>query len=316
MKYFLFLLIIFTSCKSVVTPSIPTESEVAIESTGGHIHGSLLLPADTSKPMPLVIIIAGSGPTDRNCNSSELKCDAYKLLSDSLAKRGIPSYRYDKRGVGASNDFKMSEANMRFDDFVTDAVACVNYFSSNKKFSKIIITGHSEGALIGLLASKQTKTDAYISLCGAGRPIAVVLKEQLAKQPEAIKNECYRIIDSLQKGVEVKSVAPMLASLFRESVQPYMISWMKYDPTKEIADLKIPSLIIGGDSDLQVSVADADSLKKANPASNYKIIAGMNHPLRTGFKNDAENKASYHQPELPIATDLVKTIFDFIIGLK
>lgn len=316
MKYLLLFFIVFASCKSATIQLIPTEKEVVIESSGGHIHGSLLLPTDTSKSMPFVLIIAGSGPTDRNCNGSGFKSDAYKLLADSLAKRGIASYRYDKRGVGMSNDFKMEETALRFDDFVNDAVSCINHFNTNKLFSKIIVVGHSEGALVGMLACKKTSTEGYISLCGAGRPIDMVLKEQLSKQPDAIKNESYRIIDSLRNGTVVKNVAPLLASLFRESAQPYLISWIKYNPAKEISELKIPSLIIAGDSDIQVSVADADSLQKGNPDSNYKIIAGMNHPFRTGFKNQAENLASYNKPEMPIASDLVKTISDFIEGLK
>ncbi len=308
--------ILFAACKATIVPSVPTEKEVVIESGDGHIHGSLLLPADTTKPMPLVIIIAGSGPTDRNCNQASMKSDAFKMLADSFAKKGIASYRYDKRGVGASNDYKISEVDLRFDDFVTDALACVNHFCADKKFSKIIVAGHSEGALIGILASKQSTVTGYISMCGAGRPISVVLKEQLSKQPDAIKNECNRIIDSLQNGKLVKNVNPMLVSLFRESVQPYMISWMKYDPAKEFSELKIPSLVIEGDSDVQVSVLDAETLKNANPTAQYKIVAGMNHVLKSGFKNRNENLASYSKPEVPISGEFVKTVTDFILGVK
>ena len=315
-KIFFVFLFAFVSCKTVTVPSTPTENEIIIESAGGHIHGSLLLPADTSKPMPLVIIIAGSGPTDRNCNQASMKSDAFKMLANSFAEKGIASFRYDKRGVGASNDYKMTEADLRFDDFVTDALACVNHFSTDKKFSKIIIAGHSEGALIGILASKQSTVTGYISMCGAGRSIGVVLKEQLSKQPDAIKNECNRIIDSLQNGTLVKNVNPMLASLFRESVQPYMISWMKYDPAKEFSELKIPSLVIEGDSDIQVSVLDAETLKNANPNAQYKIVKGMNHVLKSGFKNRDENLASYSKPEVAISCEFVKSVTDFILGIK
>ncbi len=316
MKYFLIALLLISACKTPIVPAIPAVKEVIIESDEGHIHGSLLLPADTSKPFPIVIIIAGSGPTDRNCNQAGMKSDAFKMLADSLAKSGIASYRYDKRGVGASNNYKMSEAELRFDDFVTDAVAVINHFNTDKRFSKIIVAGHSEGALLGLLACKQTTVTAYISMCGAGRTIGVVMKEQLAKQPDAIKNECNRIIDSLINGVVVKNVTPMLATMFRESVQPYLISWMKYDPAKEFAELKIPSLVIEGDSDVQVSVLDAETLKNANPNTQYKIVAGMNHVLKSGFKNRDENLASYNKPEVPISSDFVKTVTDFILGLK
>ena len=309
-------LVVLLSCNTEKLQVKPMEKELVIESTGGHIHGTLLTPGDSTIKYPLVIIIAGSGPTDRNCNSQMMRSDAYKLLADSLMKKGIASFRYDKRGIGASNDFKMNEADLRFDDFVEDAYFCVTHFSSENKFSKIIIAGHSEGALIGLLASKQGNVAGYISICGAGRPIDVVLKEQLAKQPDEVKKVCYGIIDCLKKGETVKDISADYASLFRESVQPYMISWMKYDPAKEISELKIPALILGGDSDIQVSVADADSLQNANPNATYKIIAGMNHIFRTGFKNREENVAAYNKHDLPIASDLVKAISDFVLGLK
>lgn len=288
------------------------EKEISIEVKGGHLKGTLQLTANTLNPVPVVLIIAGSGPTDRDCNNPYMKNDAYKLLAMSLAENGIASFRYDKRGIAMSNDFTMTESEVRFDDFVQDAVACIKYLKTDKKFSKVIVAGHSEGSQIGMIACAQTNADGFISLNGAGRTIDVILKEQLASQPKSIKKPSYKIIDQLKAGKTVSDVPLTLISLFRESVQPYLISWMQLDPAKEISELKIPVLIISGANDLQVSKTDAEKLKEAKKDAELKIIDGMNHIFRTGFNSTEENAASYNNPALPISEDLVKSISDFV----
>ena len=140
----------------------------------------------------------------------------------------------------------------------------------------------------------------------------VILKEQLASQPKSIKKPSYKIIDQLKAGKTVSDVPLTLISLFRESVQPYLISWMQLDPAKEISELKIPVLIISGANDLQVSKTDAEKLKEAKKDAELKIIDGMNHIFRTGFNSTEENVASYNNPALPISEDLVKSISDFV----
>ncbi|RZJ29721.1 MAG: alpha/beta hydrolase, partial [Flavobacterium sp.] len=103
-----------------------------------------------------------------------------------------------------------------------------------------------------------------------------------------------------------------MASLFRESVQPLWISWMKYDPAQEIQKLKMPILIVNGTQDVQVSVSDAELLKKAKPAATLVIIPDMNHVFKEIKGDRAENMTSYSNPDLPIAKGLADAVNQFI----
>ena len=154
--------------------------------------------------------------------------------------------------------------------------------------------------------------DMYVSLAGAGRPADEILKEQLETQPESIRNASDIIIDSLKAGNTVKKVSSLLFSLFRPSVQPYLISWFKYDPSKEISKLKIPILIIQGTADIQVSTEDSDLLYKASQGSKLIVIENMNHIFRIVKGDKQENIATYNDATLPLADELVKSIVSFV----
>ena len=108
----------------------------------------------------------------------------------------------------------------------------------------------------------------------------------------------------------------MLNSLFRPSVQPYLISWIKYDPPKEIAKLKIPVLIVQGTTDIQISIVDANQLAKALPTATLLIIDGMNHILKPAPSDRQMNLMTYSQPDLPIKPELVKGILSFLKASK
>jgi len=288
--------------------------EVSIKVNGYTLKGTLEVP-NTGKTVDVVLIISGSGPTDRNGNSRLLpgKNNSLKMLADSLYANGIASLRYDKRGIGESS--KLKETDVRFDMYVNDAVHWIEFLRKNKRFSKIIIAGHSEGSLIGMIAADREHADKFISLCGAGRPAYTVIEEQLKKSklPEPLMKECNSIIDSLRHGTTVNKVDRPLTRLFRPSVQPYLISWFKYDPAKEIARLKIPVLIIEGTTDIQIDVKDAKRLAKANNNGKLKIINNMNHILKNVPTLDRrKNYKSYSNPDLPLPEELCKNIIKFI----
>ena len=175
-----------------------------------------------------------------------------------------------------------------------------------------MVIGHSEGSLIGMIASQKEDVDKFISIAGPGQSADKSLKEQLKSQPPGVVNISLPIIDKLVKGETVSDVNPMLYSLFRPSVQPYMISWFKYDPSKEIANLKIPILIIQGSTDIQVSEEDAKMLAEANQKAAKKIIKGMNHIFKKSELDRMKNIQTYNQPELPIMQELIESIVGFI----
>jgi len=273
------------------------------------IDGTLTIPENIDNP-PLVILIQGSGPTDRDGNQTMMKNDASKKIAHQLAENGIACYRFDKR-IFKMNKFKIKEADLRFEDFVTDVNSILEYFKADKNFGKIILAGHSEGSLIGMLAAQQS-ADAFISLAGAGRSIDKIVVEQLAKQSEELSENARQAFDEMSKTGSTSNYSPYLESIFRPSVQPYMLSWMKYDPALEIAKLEVPILIINGSFDLQVDSTDAEILNAAAPTSKLVVLKNMNHIFREIKGENLENTKAYNEPNRPLHPELIPVLTDFI----
>lgn len=287
-------------------------SNFNVSFAGGTIYATLTEPNTTHK-LPVIVIIAGSGPTDRNGNSfAGLNTNAYRMLADSLKMDGIACLRYDKRGVGESKT--ESKAAMTFDDMIKDAVSIIRKLRADNRFSKVIVLGHSEGSLIGMIAARQANADAFISLAGAGQTIDKILIRQISEQSKSLAAKSSLILDSLHKGYRVKNT-DSLESLFSPANQPYLKSWLSYDPRSEIKQLTVPILIIQGTTDLQVSIEDADILKAANQRAGLKIIQNMNHILKESPGDRKENMATYNMPGLPIKAELVSCIEAFVKNL-
>jgi len=204
-----------------------------------------------------------------------------------------------------------NESDLRFEDYVNDAKEWIQFLRQDKRFSKIIVIGHSEGSLIGMIAANTA--DKFVSIAGVGQPAYKTIKEQMSAQPQEVLDLCYPILDSLTKGKTVDNVNPKINYLFRPSVQPYLISWFKYDPQSEIQKLTIPILIIQGTYDIQVSVEDAKRLSNANLKAQLILIDKMNHILRSVDGDRQANIATYNNASLPLVDDLVKDITSFIL---
>ncbi|MDO1499955.1 alpha/beta hydrolase [Winogradskyella maritima] len=273
------------------------------------IDGTLFLPNAVEKP-DLVIIIAGSGPTNRNGNQNFFKNNALKKLAEALSSKGIATFRYDKRIV---KQIKMGKVDkdMSFDDFVSDASDVIDYFKDKETYSKIYVAGHSQGSLVGMLAGKD-QLDGFISLAGAGQNIGDVIIEQVDKTAPFFTESTKKVVASLKDGKKTKDYPKELGSMFREDLQEFMISWMKYNPTEELKDLDIPILIINGTKDLQVPETEAVLLKESNPKAELVIIENMNHVLFEIKGNDLENSKSYNESFRPISEELVSSILTFI----
>jgi pimeloyl-ACP methyl ester carboxylesterase len=310
-KIFISLFLIVSASSFAQVTTAFTKENISVNSL---LNGSLYTPNQQSKKLSLVILIAGSGPTDRNGNQMGLANNSLKLLAEALANNGIAVYSYDKRIFAQMASGKLDEASLSFDNFIDDAKAVIQYFKNQKKYHNITVAGHSEGALIGMVAANGN-ADAYISIAGAGRPIDEVLLEQIGKQAPFLKEEVQKNLETLKSGSTFELKNQMLASLFRASVQPYMISWIKYNPQTEIKKLQIPTLLINGDKDIQVSVQDAQLLQQAKPEAQLKIIPNMNHVFKEIKGDDAENKAAYTNPDLPICMELSSIITTFIASL-
>ena len=162
------------------------------------------------------------------------------MLAEGLAMNGIASLRYDKRGVGESKKAAVSEADLRFETYIDDAAAFCEQLRADKRFSSVVIAGHSEGSLLGMVAAKKCNASGFISIAGAGRPAADILRIQLAdKLPPALATQSDAILKDLEAGKTTKKPPAQLFAIYRPSVQPYMIS-CRYDPAKSIAALTVP----------------------------------------------------------------------------
>jgi pimeloyl-ACP methyl ester carboxylesterase len=313
MKTFSFILLVLVLCAAPAIAS-PAEEAAELKTTTGTLHGTLLIP-DSTKPMPVVLLIAGSGPTDRDGNSLALpgKNNGLKMLAEGLAAKGIVSLRFDKRGIAESKEAGAAEKDLRFDTYVDDAAAWAGQLKRDHRFTSLTIIGHSEGALIGTVAAQRGAAAAFVSIAGVSRAADAVLRGQLAgKLPPDLQEISERTLTALKSGKTVDDIPQSLAALYRPSVQPYLISWFRYDPVAEIKKLNIPVLIVQGTTDIQVAVDDARSLATAKPEARLEIIDGMNHVMKIVDADMNKQVASYSDPGLPIARHLVEVVATFV----
>lgn len=290
------------------------EQEVALAVAGGVLHGTLSMPDGQGK-VPVVLLHAGSGPTDRNGNSAMLpgQNNALRMLADALARNGIATLRYDKRGIGASASAGLREADLRLDDYIDDATAWLRQLRADPRFTNVLMAGHSEGALIAMVVCQKAQLDGCVLIAGAGKALDDILRVQLKPRlPPDLYAQNERILLALKRGEQVSDVPPALLALYRPSVQPYLMSSLKVDPRAAVGALRMPVLILQGATDLQVSVADAQALSAAAPAARLVIVPGMNHVLKMVSGDLAQQMPSYGDPALPLAPALVDAVTAFV----
>ena len=284
--------------------------DVSLQTPSGALFGTRI-----SAGKIAALIIAGSGPTDRDGNSVlKLHSNVYKLLAEGLAAEGISTLRYDKRGVGASQAAMTAERDLRFDTYVEDARAWTHELSLRAGVERVWLIGHSEGALIAeKVAQHNPEVCGLVLVSGAGRKAADVLRQQLSESlPEPLKQQAFDAILELEKGHLIASPPPQLMGLLRPSVQPYMISWLSLDPAAILAELSQPVFILQGDTDVQVSVEDAKRLAAARSDAHLTILRGVNHVLKLAPPERAANMATYQNPDLPLAPGVLDTVVKWI----
>ncbi|MDC6382787.1 alpha/beta fold hydrolase [Pseudomonas sp. 15A4] len=305
-------LTLLSSIAHAGTPVV-LQRPISLDTGSGELFGTLLLPK-SAKPVPVVLIIAGSGPTDRDGNNSDGgRNDSMKRLALILAKHNIASVRYDKRGVAASRPATPDERDLSIEKYVDDAVAWAAKLKTDSRLGPLILMGHSEGALVATLAAERAGAVALISVAGTGRPVDQVVREQLQDRlPPPLLARSEQLIEEIKAGKTDNDVPEPLQVVFRPSVQPYLISLFRQNPTAAFGQLKIPTLIIQGRNDMQVGVGDAELLHKAKPDSQLAIIDGMNHVLRIVPMDIKRQLASYKDPQLPLASEVTDRILKFL----
>ncbi|SFE79404.1 alpha/beta hydrolase family protein [Spirosoma endophyticum] len=313
-------IIFFTFFLMAACPAVlaQTDEPIQLKTDAFLLDGTLTLPVNTTGPVPVVLLLAGSGPTDRDGNSGlGLITNVHKMLADSLVNRGMAVARYDKRGAGkskATDVKKVTPADRLFDAVIEDAVGFIRLLQGDKRFSKVFVVGHSEGSQVGMVAAQAANASGFVSIAGIGRNIADVMKSQFAyAMPDSLKSESYRILESLKAGHAVSTTSPALMKVFRPSSQTYLISWMKHDPVTDIKAYRGPVLIIQGTNDFQVAVKEAELLNAARPDARLVLIPSMTHMLRTyEGKEQSENAKTYTAVTQSLSPGLVPAIAQFV----
>lgn len=309
-------LLLFLLLPLITTAQSFKEKEVKRDVQGGSLYGTML---NAKKPNGTVVVfISGSGPTDRDGNSAmEGKNNSLKMLAETLGNNGYSSLRVDKRGIAKSAP-GFSEKDIRLETYVDDIVDWTAWVKANNKdVKKIVIAGHSEGSLIGMLAAKKLNADGFISLAGSGVSGDSILKVQLeTKVPSKIYEQSVIALDSLKAGYTIKTYPQILAGLFHPSVQPYIISWIKYNPAAEIVNLTCPILILQGLNDLQITKADAETLSKAVPTAQLVLADKVTHTLKEAGPEYADNLDTYKNEKILLSPQVATAVLNFLDKLK
>jgi uncharacterized protein len=301
--------------KSAPVTGIPPSMEIEAPGPLGALRGLLTRVPD--RDAPVVLIIPGSGPTDRDGNSPlGIKAAPYLLLAKEIAAAGVSSVRIDKRGLFSSKDAVADPNDVTVEDYVADMRAWIDAVCEATGQRGVWLLGHSEGGLVALAAAQQAKSVCGVILVATpGRPLGDVIKAQLRNNPAntPLLAEADAIIDALAAGERVEAVPTPLAPLFAPAVQGFLISAFSIDPAKLARGIEMPLLIVQGECDLQVGVEDALRLDAAAPGAALVRLPETNHVLKRAVANDVmANLATYADPTLPLAAGVTDAIVTFI----
>lgn len=286
------------------------EEEIQLKNIDIELNGTLSYP-EINGDLPLIIFVPGSGNVDRNGNQAgvNVKANYIKQLADTLNTNGIAFFRYDKRTANPKNLEKLLK-DMRFEYLVDDVKVIINYFKKDDRFKKIIVLGHSQGSLVGMLAIDE-KIEGYISLAGLSETMEGAIIRQISNQNKELGQTAAAHFKELKETDTIREVNPFLASIFNPLNHQFIKSYNSFNPIEEIKKVPVTTLIINGDSDLQVRIEDAQALQKAKPTAQLVIIPKMNHVLKK-VTNAQENQASYFAETFPISDELINTLVTFI----
>lgn len=295
----------------------PVQTFVEVPGAPGPLKGTMLAPGEGPKG-PVVLILAGSGPTDRDGdNPLGVKGATYRLLAEGLAAQGVTTVRVDKRGMFASGTAAVDPNAVTVEDLARDAHDWATKIRAETGAPCVWLLGHSEGSLVALIAAQTPKDICGLVLVAApGRRLSDVIREQLTANPAnaPVLPQAMAALEALEAGktVDTTGMHPGLLGLFRPAVQGFLIVMFRQDPAKLAAAYRGPVLILQGDTDIQVQVADANLLAAANPAAKLVILPGVNHILKVSSRDRAATVASYADPSLPLAPGVVDAIAAFL----
>lgn len=293
-------------------------TSVALTAPGpnGALAGTML---DAGRGAPVVLIVPGSGPTDRDGNNPlGITASSYRLLAEGLAARGVSSVRVDKRGMFGSKAAIADGNKVTIGDYAADVHRWSDVIRKRTGAPCIWVLGHSEGGLVALAAAQQPAGICGVALVAApGRKLGDVLRSQLRANPAnaPLLGDALKVVSSLEAGrpIDVSGMNPALQSLFAPGVQGFLIDAMAKDPARLAASLRIPTLIVAGGRDMQVPPSDGQALASAQPGARLVVIPAMTHVLKDAASGSAaDNMKTYADPSLPVSAPLVEAIAAFV----
>ncbi len=297
----------------LIAAAVLASSELSIPGPKGPLAATL---TDPGRRAPAIILIPGSGPTDRNGdNPIGVAGGVYRQLATQLAAQEVATMRIDKRGLFGSKA-AIADANVvTIADYAADVRAWTRVLRQRGKRCAWL-AGHSEGGLVALAAAQDPrKICGLILLAAPGRKLGAVLREQLKPLPAvqfALADAAIAKLERSQR-VDPASVPPELRSVFNPAVQGYMIDLLSIDPVVLAARTRLPMLIIQGDADLQVTIADARLLAAAQRSAQLVILPNVNHVWKSAKAGDrVGNLATYGNPALAIDPAIATTIARFV----
>lgn len=294
----------------------PAGAEITTATDAGELAGTFLAsPAGAGSPV--VVIIPGSGPTDRDGNSPVgVKASTYRLLAEALAERGVATVRIDKRGMYGSAS--AGDPNkVTIERYAADARSWAETARRTVGAPCAWLLGHSEGALVAQVAAEDSDAVCGVILVSAaGRRMSDVLRAQLSANPAnaPVLPQALAAIDTLESGgdVSLEGMHPGLAPLFHPAIQPFLKSLFSYDPADLMRDYEGPAAVIQGSTDLQTTLEDARRLAEARPGVELIVLEGVNHVLKVAPVDRAANFATYADPELPLAPGVADAAASFV----
>lgn len=294
----------------------PGSTEITAKGPLAPLAGTMI---NAGKDAPVLLIIPGSGPTDRDGNNPMgVSAAPYRMLAEALAAKGVSSVRVDKRGMFASRAAVADPNAVTIKDYASDTHRWVAAIRQHTGAPCVWVLGHSEGGLVALAAGQDPAgICGVIALAAPGRKLGFVLREQLRANPAnaPILDQAMAAIDQLELGqdVDTAGMPPALLPLFHPKVQPFLKDLLAQDPAALAASLSVPLLIVYPEADLQVAMSDAKALAAAQPKAKLVVVPGANHVLKvpSGAGRPA-NLATYRDPSLPVAEAIVDAIADFL----
>jgi pimeloyl-ACP methyl ester carboxylesterase len=292
-------------------PRDDVEETVTVDNGIGTLEGTLLLPASCG-PVSVVLLASGSNSSDRDGSPQQ----QYRLFAEALLAEGVGSLRYDDHGIDGSESAAPALADFTFDLEFADLARFIALLRQDERVQHVVVAGHSQGSLAGMLAAGIEPVDGFVSLAGPGRPAGDLLLEQMADNLTAAElAELDTAVAMLAAGELPGELDPPLDELLPVEQQPYLASWLRFDPSVEIAALAAPTLLVQGEADIQVRVRDAELLKEALPSASLLLIGDMCHLLKESAMTNAGQRNCYEVASTPLASALVPAVRAFVDGL-